>query len=63
MPVHLLKIIRGFAIEGPTNLVLRLLRAWSADDLRVSLVSLSDEGPLRPEIEREITRLGGTVAI
>ncbi|MCC6548298.1 glycosyltransferase [Candidatus Sumerlaeota bacterium] len=63
MPTHLLKIIRGFAVEGPSNLVLGLLRAWQPEAIKVTLVSLSEGGLQRAEFEKEIARLGGNTVV
>ena len=63
MSIHLLKIIRGFAVEGPTSLVVGLLRTWQREEIRVSVVALGAAGPLRDTIESEVARLGGTMTI
>lgn len=56
---HVLKILRGFAGDGPNRLVLNLLRQWSPDRIAVSIVALAPEGTLRADIEEEVARLGG----
>ncbi len=63
MGIHLLKIIRGFNIDGPGRLVLSLLRAWQPADLRLTVVALSGQGKQRPAIEAEVARLGGTLHV
>jgi glycosyltransferase involved in cell wall biosynthesis len=63
MGIHLLKIIRGFNIDGPGRLVLSLLRAWQPAELRLTVVALSGQGKQRPAIEAEVARLGGTLHV
>ncbi|CAN5186298.1 hypothetical protein BH09SUM1_BH09SUM1_30460 [soil metagenome] len=64
---HVLQVIRSFAADGPNRLLLSLLRQWSPEDLRVSLVALSGgdasstDNPLAEKFEEEIDRLGGQV--
>lgn len=62
-PVHVLTILRGFALDGPGRLALALLRAFDPARLRVSAVSLSGDGPLRDDMDRELRRLGGSLVI
>lgn len=61
MSIHLLLLLRGFEIDGPGRLVLSILRQWRQKDLRVSIVSFLDDGPLRDAFEAEAARLGGRV--
>ncbi len=58
----MLTILRGFEADGPGRLVLDLLRQWQAEDIRVSVVSLREDGPLRLAMEGEVSRLGGQTA-
>jgi glycosyltransferase involved in cell wall biosynthesis len=61
--MHVLKILRGFHLDGPGRLVLSLLREWRAADVRVSVAALSQEGALREDVEREVRRLRGKVVV
>ncbi|MBI1290941.1 glycosyltransferase [bacterium] len=56
-------IARSFHANGPGKVILNLLRAWTPEDVRVSLVALSPEGALRDLLHSEITRLHGTVVV
>lgn len=58
---HVLKVLRGFAHDGPGLLTLNLLRAWQPDQVRVSVLALEEHGPLREAMTAEITRLGGRI--
>lgn len=58
---HVLKIVRGFAGDGPGRLLLSLLRSWSPEHIQVSLAAMGNDGPLFDEMVTEISRLNGKV--
>ena len=60
--IHLVKVLRGFYVDGPGRLVLGLLTQWQPEEIKVSVVALSESGALRGPIEEQVARLGGTVA-
>lgn len=61
--LHVVKVLRGFYVDGPGRLVLGLLSQWQPEELKVSVVALSDSGALREPIEEQVARLGGTVEV
>lgn len=63
MAMHLLLLLRGFQSDGPGWQVLDTLKALDPGEIRVSVLALDSEGPLRPHLEGEVTRLGGEFTI